>query len=257
VRNCHVCGRRFDPLDFQVVIPELGRGFDRIECAQTARALASPGSRIAAAPLAAVVEPIGLAAPGPTAALQTFAAPAGTIGLLAAGTAAAVFLWLRVLGTDPVGFPFIRADAPRAAAAATVESRVSRRTPETTAPVTEAATPQAENPRRIVISAPSSGGSTVAGQAAGGEPTVLARQPSASDRGVDQQGSGKGKGNSKAKGKGKDKGHHGNAQGHVKHGGSGGGGQGGGHAGGPGGSSGHGQGNGGGYGKSHGHGKKH
>ena len=58
MQGCQVCGRSFDPLGFQVVVPELGRGFDRIECAQSARTLAGPGSRLAAAPLVAIVEPL-------------------------------------------------------------------------------------------------------------------------------------------------------------------------------------------------------
>ena len=104
-------------MGFQVVIPELGRGFDRLECAQSARARAGPGSRIAVAPLATVVEPIAVAAAAPVAltALRPFGAPAATLGLLAAGTAAAAVLWLRVLGTDPAGFPLSRGDAPQAA----------------------------------------------------------------------------------------------------------------------------------------------
>jgi hypothetical protein len=125
VQDCQVCGRRFDPLGFQVVVPELARGFDRIECAQSARAHASPGSRIVATtPLVAVLEPIGLPLARATAiALRPLGAPAATLGLLAAGTAAAVLLWLRVVGTDSANFPFTSA-APPAVAQETVESYV-------------------------------------------------------------------------------------------------------------------------------------
>jgi uncharacterized membrane protein YgcG len=121
VQDCHVCGRRFDPLGFQVVVPELGRGFDRVECAQSARALASPGSRIAATPLAAIGRPAALAAAAaPVPIFRALSSPAATAGLLTVGTVAAAFLWMRVLGTDSVGFPFQRESAPRAVAGATV-----------------------------------------------------------------------------------------------------------------------------------------
>jgi hypothetical protein len=248
VQKCQVCGRRFDPLDFQVVIPELCRGFDRIECAQAARALASPGSRIAPAPLAAAVEAIGPAAAGPAGTLQPLAAPAATIGLLAAGTTAAVSLWLRVVGTDPAGFPFIRSDAPEAAASQRVESRVSQRTPETMAPATNPTSSPTETPRRIVITAPTAGSTTVAEPESRVEQSVLARQPSAGDRTVGQQAGGEEKNGGKSKGK--DKSHTGKAKGHVKHGGSGG--HGGVHSGGPGRNSGHGQENGAVHGKGRG-----
>jgi hypothetical protein len=105
VQNCEVCGRPFDPLGFQVVVPELARGFDRIECAGSARALGGAGAA-PVLPLVAVVEPIGagppLAAGVPLRALA--AAPLAAIGLFAAGTAAAAYLWGGVLGADPTRF---------------------------------------------------------------------------------------------------------------------------------------------------------
>lgn len=126
MQDCQVCGRRFDPLGFQVVVPELGRGFDRVECARGARALVPPGSRMAAAPLVAVVEPIGALgyAGGAATALRPLGAPAATLGLLAAGTAAAVLLWLRVLGTETAGFPLSLAQASPAVGQETVEAYV-------------------------------------------------------------------------------------------------------------------------------------
>ena len=126
MQDCPVCRRRFDPLSFQVVVPELGRGFDRIECAQSARVLAALGSRIAAAPLVAVVEPIAAPASalGRVAALRPIAAPAATVGLLAAGTAAAAALWVPVLGTDTARFPLDRGAAPPAVAQETVHADV-------------------------------------------------------------------------------------------------------------------------------------
>jgi hypothetical protein len=124
MQDCQVCGRSFDPLGFQVVVPELGEGFDRIECAHSARALAAPGTRIAATPLIAVVEPIGApaSAGGAGAALRSIGAPAATLGLLASGTAAAAFLWLRVLGPETAGFPLSFAETPPAAAQETVQA---------------------------------------------------------------------------------------------------------------------------------------
>jgi hypothetical protein len=150
MQDCQVCGRSFDPLGFQVVVPELGRGFDRIECAQSARTLAGARSRLAAAPLMGIVEPLPAAlmpaAVGSAPALRTLGAPAATLGLLAAGTAAAVFLWLPVLGADPSSFTLGRLSAPPAFGHETVKANVEpasprigpaeRRAPEPAAPVT-------------------------------------------------------------------------------------------------------------------------
>jgi hypothetical protein len=150
VQDCQVCGRSFDPFGFQVVVPELGRGFDRIECAQSARKLAGPGSRLAAAPLVGIVEPLppGLipAAVSPVPAPRSLGTPAATLGLLAAGTAAAVFLWLPVLGPDPSSFTLGRLSAPPAFGHQRVQANVEpasprtgsaeRRAPDRAAPVT-------------------------------------------------------------------------------------------------------------------------
>jgi hypothetical protein len=128
VQDCQVCGRSFDPLGFQVVVPELGRGFDRIECAQSARTLAGPGSRLAATPLVAIMEPVPPAlmpaAVGSARALRALGTPAATLGLLAAGTAAAVFLWLNALGTDPSSFTLGRLSAPPAFGHQTIQAHV-------------------------------------------------------------------------------------------------------------------------------------
>jgi hypothetical protein len=150
MQECQVCGRSFDPLGFQVVVPELGRGFDRIECAHSARALAGPGSRVAATPLVAITEPFDAAlvpaAAGPLPALRPLGAPAATLGLLAVGTAAAVVLWLRVLGADPSSFTLGRLSAPPAFGRETVQAHVEAapartgpvepKAPEPAAPVT-------------------------------------------------------------------------------------------------------------------------
>lgn len=127
MQSCQVCGTSFDPLEFQVIVPELGRGFDRVECARTARALALPGSGLAAAPLVAIVEPLdGSVTPvlASGLAIRHVGAPIATLGLLAAGTAAAVFLWLRVVGGDTTSFPFSRAGAPPAFGDETVQAQV-------------------------------------------------------------------------------------------------------------------------------------
>jgi hypothetical protein len=229
-------------MGFQVVIPELSRGFDRIECALSARALAGPGSRVAVPPLAAVVQPIAFAAATPAAAvaMRRLGAPAATLGLLAAGTAAAALLWLRVLGTDPAVFPGLRGDAPRAAAGETVEAQVSASTGGTEAPVQGPASPRADTPRPTVISAPSAAEETARPTVR--DPAPVARLP-ADERG----GGGKHEAGHGGKGKG---------LGHVKHGDSNGQ-HSPGHGGSPGASSSAGPSKGAGHGKSHGHGKKH
>jgi hypothetical protein len=135
VQDCQVCGRSFDPLGFQVVVPELRRGFDRIECAQSARTLVGPGSRLAAAPLVAIVEPVPAAlmpaAVGSAGMLSLLAAPAAALGVLAAGTTAAVFLWGNALGTDPSNFTLGRLSAPPAFGQQTVQADVEPAPPRT------------------------------------------------------------------------------------------------------------------------------
>jgi hypothetical protein len=146
VQHCQVCGRSFDPLSFQVVVPELARGFDRIECARSARLLAGPGSRVAATPLMAIAEPLSAAlvpaAAGRSPALRTLSSSAATLGLLGAGTAAAVVLWLRVLGADPSSFTLGRLPAPAAFGHETVQAHVEA-APARTLPVERRAPSQA------------------------------------------------------------------------------------------------------------------
>jgi hypothetical protein len=43
--NCRVCGRQFDPTGFQILVPGLKLGFDRVECALEASALGVPPVR--------------------------------------------------------------------------------------------------------------------------------------------------------------------------------------------------------------------
>ena len=115
MQSCQVCGRSFDPLEFQVVVPELGRGFDRVDCAKSARAMASPGSRFAAAPLLALATPAAAVAfAARPRAPRLLGSTAATLGLLAAGTAAAALLWVRVVGTDTSSYTLGRLTAPPA-----------------------------------------------------------------------------------------------------------------------------------------------
>jgi hypothetical protein len=132
MQNCQICGRIFDPLGFQVVVPEVGRGFDRIDCARSARALAGPGSRIAAVPLVALAAPVAATAALPTTGASV-AAPfprvlgstAATLGILAAGTAAVVLLWMRVVGTDTTSYTLGRLTAPPAFGHKTVRAQIA------------------------------------------------------------------------------------------------------------------------------------
>lgn len=220
MQDCQVCGRSFDPLGFQVVVPELGRGFDRIECAQSARTLAGPGSRLAATPLVAIVEPVPAAlvpaAVGSASALRPLGTPAATLGLLAAGTAAAVFLWLNALGTDPRSFTLGRLSAPPAFGHQTIQAHVEpapprsgpaeRKAPDRAAPVTvvqfvTAPSPTAPSPTGLAP-APATDG---ADEPQPSSPPTVAR-PATQPRG--------GSGPGKATGKGHAK----HGKGHAKHG---------------------------------------
>ena len=122
--NCRVCGRQFDPDGFQVLVPGLKHGFDRVDCALEASALGLSAAR-PPEPVPAVVR----ALPAPLAAVPAFAGgglgaskpesmrpqllAGANIALLAAGTAATIYLWLRVFGADagPLSFPAASASA--------------------------------------------------------------------------------------------------------------------------------------------------
>jgi hypothetical protein len=208
VQECQICGRRFDALGFQVVVPELGRGFDRLQCAQNARAAAPAASRVVVAPLAAAVEPIGLVAAAAPSAWRPNAVPAATFGVLAVGTAAAAFLWLRALGTDTAAFPFTSRDAAPAAAADETMQAQPLREPETV-PAYEDVQPTPRGvPTRIVVVSP--GDQTSAAPTRAPTDRAGARRPVARDGG-DQPDKPGGAGK-------KDESHHGKALGHVKHG---------------------------------------
>ena len=97
--DCRVCGRQFEPMGFQVMVPGLQHGFDRVDCALEASALELPGTR-SLEPTPAVV-PVLAPSVAPLPALAVGALPATTtvsarphflgganLALLAAGTAA-------------------------------------------------------------------------------------------------------------------------------------------------------------------------
>lgn len=121
--NCRVCGRQFDPQGFQVMVPGLKHGFDRVDCALEALAVGLPPPRAPdAAPAPARALPTPLAPVPALAAVPTIARVesdrpqllAGVnLALLAAGTAATIYLWLRVFGADagPISFPAANASA--------------------------------------------------------------------------------------------------------------------------------------------------
>lgn len=133
--NCRVCGRQFDPQGFQVMVPGLKHGFDRVDCALEALAVGLPPRPNAdAAPAAPRALPTPLAsvpalAAGPAVGRVESGRPqllAGVnLALLAAGTAATIYLWLRVFGADagPISFPAANASAAfgRTAVAAAID----------------------------------------------------------------------------------------------------------------------------------------
>lgn len=119
---CRVCGREFNPHGFQVVVPGLAQGFDRVECALEASALGLPPTS-SGTPLAAVLGPPLPAALPAGHAPVAFAAGeqarppllvSANLALLAAGTATTIYLWLRVFGADvaPLSLPLESATAP-------------------------------------------------------------------------------------------------------------------------------------------------
>lgn len=209
MKDCQVCGRSFDPLAFQVVVPELSRGFDRIECAHHARVTAPPGSTAAGAPLVALVEPLAAAAVIPAAAarapvLRPAGVPLATLGLLAAGTVTAVFLWLRVLGAEPTSFPFSRGFVPPATHRESVQAHV--RIVPTGTPETVSAQPEGRKPATVAVLAAAGG--------AFSSPTGLRRPASHSAEPTRHLLGGSEPAHGKAKGKGHPK----HGKGHFMHG---------------------------------------
>ena len=125
--DCRVCGRQFDPLGFQVTVPGLPHGYDRVDCALEASELDPPSPRavepvpsvVRALPATVAVVPALAAGPGLTPMVraeslrpQLFAG--ANLALLAAGTAVTIYLWLRVFGADAGPFAFPAASASEA-----------------------------------------------------------------------------------------------------------------------------------------------
>jgi hypothetical protein len=192
---CRVCGRAFDPNGFQVVVPGLGQGFDRVECAEIALARGVAPAAPPAAPLPAVVKPF------PAPALGAAAAPVATVldrrpfllganvALLAAGTAVTVYLWLRVFGADPSSSLSLPAESgtpaweratvpaaidttPEGATRPEREAVPARRTPRAVAPATsEAPAPdptRSSTPAPVLVSNPTPPAPPVGGGGDGG-----------------------------------------------------------------------------------------
>jgi hypothetical protein len=119
--RCQICGREFSPHGFQVVVPGLGQGFDRVECAHEANAMGLPASSAAGAvgppvPIVATAAAAGAAggASGAAHAARTPLLVGSKLALLAAGTAVTVFLWLRVFAAEPASLRLPHeAGAPR------------------------------------------------------------------------------------------------------------------------------------------------
>ena len=125
--DCRICGRQFDPLGFQVMVPGLPLGFDRVDCALEASALDPPSPRavepvpaaVRALPTTVAIVPALAGGPGlaPMARAesvrpQLFAG--ANLALLAAGTVLTIYLWLRVFGADAGPFAFPAANASEA-----------------------------------------------------------------------------------------------------------------------------------------------
>jgi hypothetical protein len=219
VQKCEVCGRKFDPLGFQVVVPELARSFDRIECARSARALG--GARaLAVTPLVAVADPTGSAATPATLsrALGPLAsAPVAALTLFAAGTAAAAYLWVGVLSADSTRFSPSHAAVARASGIATVQAQPQpQRVPAATSPTPVAVTrPVSATPLTRAPAASSTSPTAL-------RPGLAARWSSARDlltrseasmRAVSKRHEKHGKGHAKH-----GKGHAKHGKGHAKHG---------------------------------------
>jgi hypothetical protein len=200
---CRVCGRAFDPNGFQVVVPGLGQGFDRVECAEIALARGVAPAAPPAAPLPAVVKPF------PAPALGAAAAPVATVldrrpfllganvALLAAGTAVTVpassapipprrFHFRRRAGRPHGRGPPCRPRStrrPRGAARPEREAVPARRTPRAVAPATSEAPAsdptRSSTPAPVLVSNPTPPAPPVGGGGDGGGGGVAAREGAA------------------------------------------------------------------------------
>jgi hypothetical protein len=146
--DCRVCGRQFEPMGFQVMVPGLQHGFDRVDCALEASALELPGTRDleptpAVVPaLAPSVAPLPALAVGALPATTTVSARPHFLGganlaLLAAGTAATIYLWLRVFGADAGPFSSLAERASQAFGRTTVAAAIDLTPPREIGPESE------------------------------------------------------------------------------------------------------------------------
>jgi hypothetical protein len=133
--NCRVCGRQFDPEGFQVMVPGLKHGFDRVDCALEAITAGPPPSQ-STQPVPAVVRalptavaPLPALAGGPPVTVQAASVrphllASANLALIAAGTAATIYLWLRVFGADAGPFAFPAANESDAYGRTTVTATI-------------------------------------------------------------------------------------------------------------------------------------
>jgi hypothetical protein len=146
--RCRICGREFDPRGFQVFVPGLGLGFDRVDCAFEASATGVPlvesppplpiTARRPASALPAVATAGAAALPAAAAASTRPPVLVGAnLALLAAGTAATIYLWMRVFSPEAT-FQLVPAEH---AAAAFARSSISA---EIVVPTEPTARPQPE-----------------------------------------------------------------------------------------------------------------
>jgi hypothetical protein len=147
--NCRVCGRQFDPTGFQIMVPGLKLGFDRVDCALEASARGVPPlptdepvtstarSLPAPTPVPALAGGSVLMAGGADLRPQAFAG--ANLALLAAGTAVTIYLWLRVFGPDLGPIPFPADSASPAFERSTVSAAIDLTPPPESRPLPESA----------------------------------------------------------------------------------------------------------------------
>src|ERR687891_453567 len=171
---CRVCGRAFDPSGFQVVVPGLGEGFDRVECAEIALARGVPSAAPPVLP-PAEVEPfpasalVAASAPVPAALDRRPFLLGANVALLAAGAAVTVYLWLRVFTADPSSSLSRPASATPAQGRATVPSQIDGSPP-------GSSQPDRNRPAEASADAPSEGEAQPTPST--GPPPVLVSNPS-------------------------------------------------------------------------------
>jgi hypothetical protein len=147
--NCRVCGRQFDPTGFQILVPALKLGFDRVECALEASALGLPleqGTEPAPDPARSLPAPAAVPAlaGGPPVAMAGEAGlrpqvlAGANLAVLAAGAAATIYLWLRVFGPD-LGPIFPANNAAPAFERSTVAAAIDLTPPPESRPLPESA----------------------------------------------------------------------------------------------------------------------